>query len=130
MESVVGYQVTVQFPICMNYFSLLRYPLALASAPHLCSLFHPLQVEGLSDIIFLVKPIKYVRHARNRMRLHRVTEAEVESTIRNPEYHEPSVEGRFNAWRESSGKFLRVTYKKEENNFLVISVVRKRKRWR
>lgn len=81
-------------------------------------------------MISLMKPIKYVRHARNRMRLHRVTEAEVESAISNPEYLEPSIEGRLNAWIELSEKFLRVTYKEEENNFLVISVVKKRKGWR
>ena len=81
-------------------------------------------------MILLMKPIKYARHARNRMRLHRITEAEVEATMQKPEHLEPSVEGRFNAWTETSGKFLRVTYKEQENDFLVISVVRKRKGWR
>jgi hypothetical protein len=81
-------------------------------------------------MILLVKPIKYVRHARNRMRLHRIIEKEVESALQNPEYLEPSVEGRLNAWIEKSGKFLRVTYREEEDNFLVISAVKKRKGWR
>jgi len=81
-------------------------------------------------MILLMKPIKYVRHARNRMRLHRITEKEVESALRNPEHLEPSVEGRLNAWMEISEKFLRVTYKEEKDNFLVISAVKKRKGWR
>lgn len=81
-------------------------------------------------MIFLMKPIKYTRHARNRMRLHRITETEVESTIQKPEQLEPSAEGRLNAWVETSGKFLRVTYKEEDDNFLVISAVKKRKGWR
>ena len=81
-------------------------------------------------MILLMKPIKYVRHARNRMRLHRIIEKEVESALQNPEHLEPSAEGRLNAWTETSGKFLRVTYKEEENNFLVISAVKKRKGWR
>jgi len=80
-------------------------------------------------MIFLMKPIKYTRHARNRMRLHRITETEVESTIQKPEHLDPSVEGRINAWVKTSGKFLRVTYKEEEDNFLVISAVKKRKGW-
>jgi len=81
-------------------------------------------------MIFLIKPIKYTRHARNRMRLHRITETEVESTIQKPEQLEPSAEGRLNAWVETSGKFLRVAYKEEDDNFLVISAVKKRKGWR
>jgi hypothetical protein len=81
-------------------------------------------------MILLMKPIKYVRHARNRMRMHRIVEKEVESALQNPAHLEPSVEGRFNAWIETSGKFLRVTYKEEEDKFLVISAVKKRKGWR
>jgi len=81
-------------------------------------------------MILLVKTIKYTRHARNRMRLHGISENEVESAIKKPEYFGPSIEGRFNAWVEAAGRFLRVTYKEEENRFVVISAVKKRKGWR
>jgi hypothetical protein len=81
-------------------------------------------------MILLVKPIKYVRHARNRMRLHRIIEKEMVSALQNPEHLEPSGEGRFNAWIETSGRFLRVTYKEEQDNFLEISAVKRRKGWR
>jgi hypothetical protein len=77
-----------------------------------------------------VKTIKYTRHARNRMRLHRITEVEIELSIKKPEHLEPSVEGRSNVWIETSGKFLRVTYKEKEDRFLIISAVKKRKKWR
>jgi len=77
-----------------------------------------------------MKPIRYMRHARNRMRLHRITDDEVELTVQKPEHLEPSVESRFNAWRETSGKFLRVTYKEEQDRFLVITAVKKKKGWR
>ena len=77
-----------------------------------------------------MKPIRYTRHARNRMRQHMVTEAEVESCLETPEYSEPSSEGRLDAWVELAGKFLRVTYKEEKNGFLVITAVKKKKRWR
>jgi hypothetical protein len=50
--------------------------------------------------------------------------------LQKSEHLEASKEGRLNAWVEISGKFLRVTYKKEEDNFLLISAVRKRKGWR
>jgi hypothetical protein len=81
-------------------------------------------------MILIVKPIKYTRHARNRMRLHKILENEIELAIKEPAYLEPSKEGRFNSWVETSGKFLRVTYNEDENRFLVISAVRKKRGWR
>ena len=77
-----------------------------------------------------MKPITYTRHARNRMRQHMISEAEVESCLETPEHSEPSSESRLNAWVEVAGKFLRVTYKEEKNGFLVITAVKKKKRWR
>jgi hypothetical protein len=76
-----------------------------------------------------LKAIRFARHAKSRMRWHRITEAEVISTIENPQYLEPSIEGRINAWTETSGKFLRVTYKEELDKILVITAVKKKKRW-
>lgn len=77
-----------------------------------------------------MKQIKYMRHARNRMRWHRITEAEVESALQVPEFLEPSVENRSNAWIKTSDKFLRVTYKEEADRLLVITAVKKKKGWR
>lgn len=74
-----------------------------------------------------VKPIKYTRHAKNRMRWHRITEIEVELALKAPEFLEPSGENRLNAWMKSSDKFLRVTYKEESDRLLVISAVKKNK---
>lgn len=64
------------------------------------------------------------------MRLHAITENEIESAIRNPEFLEPSIEGRLNAWVETSGKFLRVTYQEEDDAIWVVTAVKKRKKWR
>ena len=77
-----------------------------------------------------MKAIRYLRHAKNRMRWHKITESEVESAIQEPEYLEPSTEGRFNGWIKTSDKFLRVTYKEETDRFLVITAVKKKKGWR
>ena len=74
-----------------------------------------------------MKEIKYLRHARNRMRWRHITEAEVDKTIKQPEFLETSVEGRFNAWIKTSDKFLRVTYREESNKYLVITAVKKKK---
>lgn len=77
-----------------------------------------------------MKLIKYTRHAKNRMRWHRITENEVESAIQKPEFLEPSIEDRLNAWIKASDKFLRVTYKEEGDKFVVITAVKKKKGWR
>ncbi|MEI9476860.1 MAG: DUF4258 domain-containing protein [Deltaproteobacteria bacterium] len=89
-----------------------------------------LQLKPGSDIIFGMKAIRYTRHARNRMRQHGITETEVKSCLENPEHSELSSEGRLNAWVGLSGKFLRVTYKEDEDGFLVITAVKKKKMWR
>ena len=57
-------------------------------------------------MITVMKPIRYVRHARNRMRLYDISEAEVEMAIQDPECLEHSRESRLNAWKELSGRFL------------------------
>ena len=64
------------------------------------------------------------------MRLHRITEAEVELAIQKPEYLEHCTEDRFNAWIKTTDKFLRVTFKEEEGGLLVITAVKKKKGWR
>ena len=61
--------------------------------------------------------------------MHGITENEVDLAIKKPEHLEPSIEGRSNAWIEASGKFLRATYKELEDKFLIISAVKKKKRW-
>ena len=76
-----------------------------------------------------MKEVKYMRHARNRMRWHRITEYEIVLALQKPEFLEPSIEGRLNAWIKTSDKFLRVTYKEETERILVISAVKKKKGW-
>ncbi len=77
-----------------------------------------------------MKKIKYLRHAKNRMRWHRISESEVEEAIQRPEFLESSTEGRFNAWIQTSNKFLRVTYTEEADRYLIVTAVKKKKGWR
>jgi len=77
-----------------------------------------------------MKPIKYTRHAKNRMRQHNTAETEVEAAIAEPDFTEPSLEGRINVWKKTDEKFLRVTYKDEPARILVITAVKKKKGWR
>jgi hypothetical protein len=77
-----------------------------------------------------MKPVKLTRHAKNRMRLHVITESEVVSAIEHPEFLEASVGDRINVWIKTPDKFLRVTYKDEKDRFLVITAVKKKTGWR
>lgn len=74
-----------------------------------------------------MKLIKYVRHAKRRMKEREVTEREVEVTIKEPEYIEPSVKGRKNVYKFINNRFLRVTLKEELNHVLVITVTMRKK---
>lgn len=74
-----------------------------------------------------MKSVRYDRHAKRRMKEREVTQEETEITIKEPEYTEPSVKGRINAYRYIGNRFIRVTYKEEYDHILVITVtVRKR----
>jgi hypothetical protein len=77
-----------------------------------------------------MKEIKYTRHAKNRLRWRKITEAEIESAINQPDFFEPTLEGRLNAWLKLSDKYLRVTYREVSGKIMVISAVKKKKGWR
>jgi len=53
--------------------------------------------------------IRYTRHAKNRMRWHKITQTEVESAVASPDFEESSLENRLNLWKNISNKYLRVT---------------------
>ena len=67
--------------------------------------------------------INYDRHARRRMRWRRISEEEVEETIRNPDRLEPTNRGRTNAFRWMGDRHIRVTLIQSESGILVITVV-------
>jgi hypothetical protein len=77
-----------------------------------------------------MKTLKYTRHAKNRMRLHEINEADVELAIDNPDLTEPSFEERKNVWKKISDRYLRVTYREEKDRILIITAVKKKKGWR
>lgn len=74
-----------------------------------------------------MKPIKYDRHAKKRMKDREVTEEETEVTIKNPDFCEQSIKGRINAFKFTGGRYLRVTYKEEDDHILVITVTIRKK---
>jgi hypothetical protein len=90
----------------------------------------PLQIDVLYVIVSLMESISLTRHAKNRMRLHGITESDVVAALEYPEFLEPSTGDRMNAWVRTSDKYLRVTYKDEINRILVITAAKKRAGWR
>ncbi|GEM_PF-931973 len=73
------------------------------------------------------KPFRITRHARNRMRWHRVTEAEVAECLRSPIFQEPGIEDTTHSWNASRNAFVRVTWLEEVGEVMVITVVRRQK---
>lgn len=61
------------------------------------------------------------------MKEREIIEEEVEITIKEPEYIEPSIKGRKNAYKFINNRFLRVTLKEEFNHILVITVTIRKK---
>lgn len=61
------------------------------------------------------------------MKEREITEDEAETVVKDPEYVEPSVKGRENAFRFMNGRFLRVTYRKESGAVFVVTVVKRQK---
>ena len=77
-----------------------------------------------------MKPINYDRHAKKRMKDREVSENETELAIKNPDFCEPSVKGRINAFKFTNGRYLRVTFKEEGDYILVITVTIRKKPFR
>ncbi len=71
------------------------------------------------------KAIKYDRHARRRMKWRRISQVEVEQTIKEPEKTELTRVGRKNAFRAIGDRYIKVTYRELKDEILIISVVDK-----
>ncbi|HHT9125807.1 MAG TPA: DUF4258 domain-containing protein [Candidatus Brocadiia bacterium] len=77
-----------------------------------------------------VKPVRYDRHAKKRMKEREVSQDETAFAIENPDFCEPSVKGRINAFKFINGRYLRVTFKEEADYILVITVTIRKKPFR
>ena len=60
------------------------------------------------------------------MRRHKISNQDVELCLSNPDWVEPSIENRYNAWFKIGEKFLRITYKEEIAHIVIISAVFKK----
>ena len=66
--------------------------------------------------------IIYTRHARSRMRQHRISIDNVVETIAAPDQLLPGVKNRYNALKRIGNKIIRVTWVKENDRIVIITV--------
>ena len=72
-----------------------------------------------------MKPLFYTRHARNRMRLYRITRNEVELALEDPDFLELDADNHLNATKVIASRIIRVTYVEEESQTVIITVMPK-----
>ena len=65
------------------------------------------------------------RHARRRMKWRKISEEEVEQTLRNPDKIDSLPDGRQNAFKAIGQRYIRVSYRDLEMEKIVISAVDK-----
>jgi hypothetical protein len=70
--------------------------------------------------------IRSTRHARNRMRMYHLTEAEVGDALRQPDYVTPTRHGEQRVWKHIPRGWLRVTFAQEDQTTIVITVTVRR----
>ena len=66
-----------------------------------------------------IPPIRYTRHARNRLRLHRLTREYVEAVLAQPAALTPDEDGKENAWGESTPYLAQKGYRAMTVTFIV-----------
>ena len=72
-----------------------------------------------------IKPmsIKFSRHALRQMKWRQITEQEVLLIINNPDRLENSVHQRKNAYKTLEDRKLKVTYKQEDDDIIIITAL-------
>jgi hypothetical protein len=61
------------------------------------------------------------------MKWRQIGEAEVESTIADPDMQQDSIKGRMNAFKTVGGRLVKVTYCREGDDIVIVTAVIKRK---
>jgi len=67
--------------------------------------------------------IKFSRHARRQMKWRKITEKEVKMAINNPDKLEDTIKGRKNAFKTIQDRLLKITYKLENSDLVVITTI-------
>ena len=71
------------------------------------------------------KTLKYVRHARRRMKWRKISEEEVVRTLNDPGKVEALEENKYHAYKSIGSKNVRVTYRLSVDEIVILTVVDK-----
>ncbi len=71
--------------------------------------------------------IYFSRYAKRQMKSRKISESEVEETILNPEKIINSIKGRKNAFKYINERYLKVTFREENDKIVVITPIEKSK---
>ena len=72
--------------------------------------------------------IVFTRHAKNRMRRDKVDQADAEDCVYNPDFERQQDAGKVEAWKSYRGGYLKIVYRMEGGERVVITVIVKKKR--
>ena len=76
-----------------------------------------------------MKPLRFTRHARNRIRRDQVLRNTVASAIEHPDFLLPNKEGRLEAVKRLGKEHLRIIFKEESRYIVVITVILRKRRF-
>lgn len=69
--------------------------------------------------------IRFSRHARRQMKWRKIAQGETETAVNNPDRLEDTQKGRKNAFKTTQGRLLKITYKTEGDDVIVITAMAK-----
>jgi hypothetical protein len=67
--------------------------------------------------------LKFSRHARRQMKWRKISEEEIQEVINVPDTLEDTIKGRKNAFKSVKGRLLKITYKPEDGDAVVITTM-------
>jgi hypothetical protein len=67
--------------------------------------------------------IRFSRHALRQMKWRKISEAEVELVIANPDKRQDSNKGRKNAFKTLGGRLVKITYCIEHDDIVIVTAV-------
>lgn len=72
-----------------------------------------------------MKSIFFSRHAKRQMKWRKISEEEIYDAIFTPEKVEDSIKGRKNAYKHIKQKWLKITYKEDNDQIAVVTAIDK-----
>ena len=75
------------------------------------------------DSVINMDYVKLSRHARRQIKWRRISKEQIEETVHAPDRVQDSIKGRKNAFKSVGEKLLKVTYRVENGDILIITAM-------